>query len=206
MWKELCDEEPLPFRELPFPYMFVLSMGCNILGIIFAGLTKIMLKHSKIFGALLISSALLNLFILTGFYIGFPSVGLFAHMLLIILVWLWPLTLPFTLSFLVGVSLIIPSKTQAFTRKELIKETIDFGIVGSIFGFYGTLSFFVGVISIFEAPPFGLIGLAIGAPLLWVSFRATRGFYKYVKRFRIEQKRDKLGTNATDLEETLTLT
>lgn len=146
----------------------------------------------------MISSALLNLFVLTGLYIGFPSVGQFAHMLFIILVLLWPLSLPFTLSFLVGVSLIIPSGTQAFTKKELIKETIDFGIVGSIFGLCGGLGFFVGVIGIIVAPPFGLMALAFGAPLLWVLFRASRDFYKYVKDFRIEQRRDKPDADATN--------
>ena len=70
----------------------MLFFGASILGIIFAGLTKKLLKRSIIFGTLFISSGLLNLYLLTKM---FSFSGLFGLLLYA----------PPIISILVGVSL-----------------------------------------------------------------------------------------------------
>lgn len=71
----------------------MLFFGANILGIIFASLTKILLKRSIMFGTLFISSGLLNFYLLTKM---FSFSGLFGLLLYA----------PPIVTILVGVSLI----------------------------------------------------------------------------------------------------
>jgi hypothetical protein len=86
----------IPYQDVPpmaGTLILVFFLGCNILGIIFAGLTKILLKRSTVFGALFISLGLLNFYLLTKmFYFS----GLFGLLLYT----------PSTVTILVGLSLI----------------------------------------------------------------------------------------------------
>ena len=86
----------VPYQDVPpmaGTVILVFFLGCNILGIIFAGLTKILLKRSTVFGAFFISLGLLNFYLLTKmFYFS----GLFGLLLYT----------PSTVTILVGLSLI----------------------------------------------------------------------------------------------------
>jgi len=85
-----------------FDIILVLFYFCPAVVIISAGLTKKLLEHSRVFGALFILSGLLNFFILTSiFYLRWWFTGLA----------LWAYLLgytPSTIAVLVGISLIKP--------------------------------------------------------------------------------------------------
>jgi len=86
----------VPYQDVPpmaGTLILVFFLGCNILGIIFAGLTKILLKRSTIFGALFISLGLLNFYLLTKMFYFSDLFGLLLYA-------------PSTVTILVGLSLI----------------------------------------------------------------------------------------------------
>lgn len=89
--------------------IFMVFLGGNILGLIFAGLTKLLLKRSKVFGALFISSGLPNFFLWTKmFYFS----GLFDLLLY---------TSPIV-TILVGMSLIFPlSSAYIYIANYIVK-------------------------------------------------------------------------------------
>lgn len=69
--------------------------GCHILGIIFVGLTKIILRRSTVFGALFLSSGLLNFYLLTKMFYFSSLFGLLLYA-------------PLIVTIIVGVSLVKP--------------------------------------------------------------------------------------------------
>lgn len=99
--------------------IFILFLGGNILGLIFVGLTKILLERSKVFGALFISSGLLNFFLLTKmFYLS----GLFDLLLY---------TSPIV-TILVGMSLIFPLSSAYIYIANYIAKMKKLLILGAV--------------------------------------------------------------------------
>lgn len=111
------DHEYMPPGAGAIIFMFFL--GGNILGLIFAGLTKLLLKRSKVLGTLFISSGLPNFFLWTKMFYFF---GLFDLLLY---------TSPIV-TILVGISLIFPLSSAYIYVTNYIAKMKKLLILGAV--------------------------------------------------------------------------